>query len=1649
MSARTDFVVPDNVDPLLTDDLSAGVPAAPPGGLAPVVAARRLEEAKQDLLERAAATAPTSAHTPDLEHLVARYYRHVAPEDLVGRDPVDVLGAVVSHRRAAVSRPQGTAVVHAFTPTVEGHGWSAGHSVVEIITDDMPFLVDSVTASLQRQGRAIHLVIHPQMVVRRDVVGALEEILDVDDDDTEVPAGATVESWMHVEIDRETDEGDLRLIERELDAVLRDVREAVEDWPRMIARATEVADELEARPPATVEAGETSESVDLVRWLVDDHFTFLGYREYVLSADGESLDPVPGTGLGLLRSDRPASQGFAKLSPEVRARAREPKVLVLTKANSRSTVHRSTYLDYVGVKVFDESGAVVGERRFLGLYTSTAYTQSVQSIPVLRRKAEQVLESSGFRYDGHSYKDLLQVLETYPRDELFQTEVEELTDIALSVMNMQERRQTRLFMRRDRYGRFVSCLVYLPRDRYTTAVRLRIADVLKEEFGTDLVDYTARVSESMLARLHFVVRMKPGMALPVVEHDGLELRLAQATRSWEDEFASALVDQVGEEEAARLLKVYGDAFPEAYKEDFPARTGVIDLRHLEGLADSGDVALNLYEPHAAGPGERRFKIYRRGEAISLSTVLPVLQRMGVEVMDERPYEVETPGTTMWVYDFGLRLDGQAFELTTLKPRFQKAFLAAWTGRAEADGFNALVVAAGLGWRDAMVLRAYARYLRQTGTAFSQEYLEQCLVSNVAITRLLVQLFEARFLPGFEGDRQARTEKLRDDVLAALDGVTSLDQDRILRSFLAVIMATLRTNFFQSDADGMPKSYVSFKLDPAQVPDLPAPRPKFEIWVYSPRVEGVHLRFGSVARGGLRWSDRREDFRTEVLGLVKAQMVKNAVIVPVGAKGGFVVKVSPDPSVDRDAWLAEGIACYRTFISALLDVTDNLVAGEVVPPADVVRHDGDDTYLVVAADKGTATFSDIANDVAGQYGFWLGDAFASGGSAGYDHKAMGITARGAWESVKRHFRELGHDTQTQDFTVVGVGDMSGDVFGNGMLLSEHIRLVAAFDHRHVFLDPSPDAATSYAERRRLFDLPRSSWADYDQALISEGGGVYPRSAKSVPVSPQVREVLGLPAGVDKLTPAELLKAILQAPVDLLWNGGIGTYVKSSRESNAEVGDKANDSIRVDGAALRCRVVGEGGNLGFTQLGRIEASRSGVRINTDAIDNSAGVDTSDHEVNIKILLDQVVRDGDLTAKQRNSLLAEMTDEVGALVLRDNYEQNILLGNARVQSYSMLPVHQRFIRSLEARGELDRSLEFLPSDSEIDARRSAGEGLSSPEFAVLVAYSKITLTDDLLETPIADEPFFGRVLREYFPQPIVERFGGLLDTHPLRRQIITTVVVNDMVNRGGITFAYRAGDETGAGPVEVTRAYSVAREVFDLPSFWRRVEALDNQVPTAAQCALFLESRRLLDRSTRWVLTSRGGRVDVESEIERFRDEVRRLTPLVPEMIVGIEHDRLMARAAEFRALGAPEDIAVEAGALLDAFGLLDVVEVAQATETDAEEVARLYFVLSERYEVDRMLTRITHLPRDDRWSALARAALRSDLYGALRDMTRRVIITTFGTTDPIERVEQWESQQAEGLARARATLDEIASMEQFDLATLSVALRTIRTLVAQGS
>ncbi|MFD5509535.1 NAD-glutamate dehydrogenase [Streptomyces sp. NPDC127051] len=1648
----------------------------------------KLDEAKAELLARAARVAehspaggllPTGSEQgerPDRDTTLAylqRYYLHTAPEDLLDRDPVDVFGAALSHYRLAENRPQGTANVRVHTPTVEENGWTSSHSVVEVVTDDMPFLVDSVTNELSRQNRGIHVVIHPQVVVRRDVTGKLIEILGPDCDahgpKTARPHDSLVESWIHVETDRETDRADLKQITDDLRRVLSDVRESVEDWEKMRDAALRIADDLSDEPTAgDLREYELEEARELLRWLADDHFTFLGYREYNL-VDGDALAAVPGTGLGILRSDphhsgqeddHPVSPSFNRLPADARAKAREHRLLVLTKANSRATVHRPSYLDYVGVKKFDAEGNVVGERRFLGLFSSAAYTESVRRVPVIRRKVAEVLDGAGFSPNSHDGRDLLQILETYPRDELFQTPVDKLREIATSVLYLQERRRLRLYLRQDEYGRYYSALVYLPRDRYTTGVRLRLIAILQEELDGSSVDFTAWNTESILARIHFVIRVPQGKELPVLtdgDVERIEARLVEAARSWADGFADALVAEVGEERAAELLRKYGTSFPEGYKADHKPRAAVADLCHLERLSASDrEFALSLYEPVGAGPGERRFKIYRTGEQVSLSAVLPVLQRLGVEVTDERPYELRcSDRTNAWIYDFGLRMplpagNGDAHLGDDARERFQDAFAAVWQGDAENDNFNTLVLSAGLTWRQAVVLRAYAKYLRQAGVNFSQDYMEDTLRNNVHTTRLLVSLFEARMSPGRQSAGTELIDAMLEELAGALDQVASLDEDRILRSFLTLINATLRTNFFQLNEAGEQHSYVSMKFDPQAIPELPAPRPAYEIWVYSPRIEGVHLRFGKVARGGLRWSDRREDFRTEILGLVKAQMVKNTVIVPVGAKGGFVAKNLPDPSVDRDAWLAEGIASYKIFISALLDITDNMVGGEVVPPNGVVRHDEDDTYLVVAADKGTATFSDIANGVAEAYGFWLGDAFASGGSAGYDHKGMGITARGAWESVKRHFRELGHDTQTEDFTVVGVGDMSGDVFGNGMLLSEHIRLVAAFDHRHIFIDPTPDAATSYAERRRLFELPRSSWADYNGELLSAGGGVHPRSAKAIPVNAQMRAALGIEPGVTKMTPAELMQTILQAPVDLVWNGGIGTYVKATSETHTDVGDKANDAIRVNGADVRAKVIGEGGNLGLTQLGRIEFARIGAggeggKVNTDAIDNSAGVDTSDHEVNIKILLNAVVGDGDMTVKQRNKLLAEMTDEVGHLVLRNNYAQNVALANGIAQAPSLLHAQQRFMRRLESAGRLDRNIEFLPTDRQIRELLGAGRGLTQPELAVLFAYTKITVADELIATELPDDPYLRRLLHAYFPGALRAKFPEQIDAHALRREIITTLLVNDTVNTGGSTFLHRLREESGASTEEIVRAQLAAREIFGLADVWDAVESLDNKVAADVQTRVRLHSRRLVERGTRWLLNNRPQPLQITETIELFSDRVSEVWAELPKLVRGADLEWYQSIMDELIGEGVPEELAAKVAGFSSAFPTLDIVAISDRTGVNPLDVAEVYYDLADRLNITQLMDRIIELPRADRWQSMARASIREDLFSAHAALTADVLAVGNGNSTPEDRFKAWEDKNAAIISRARTTLDEIRGSDDFDLANLSVAMRTMRSLL----
>ncbi|MCW2696291.1 MAG: gdh, partial [Modestobacter sp.] len=1420
------------------------------------------QEEKRQLLDLASDAAgrqldgggelPAGVASDDLAALLHRFYGGEPAAEVVGRNPEGLAALALGHLRLAATRPQGSA-------TIDVHRRETGGAVLRVVTDDMPFLVDSVTAEVVRQGVGLDHVVHPVVVVRRDVAGRLLAFCD-SSDAASCGADAVAESWMAVVLDGAVDEEAADDLVAGLRTVLADVRSVHEDADRLVQRSRTLADELDALPDPTADpqpaadrhpAADPQEAAALLRWMAEGNFVFLGARAAELPPGGGTA-PVPGSGLGVLRSDTEPG------TPVVPARLAAPDVVarrrvVVTKGDARSTVHRPGWLDVVTINLPGEDGG--RQERLVGLFPTEAYTSSVRDVPLVRRTAAEVLARSGVPAQSHSGKELLDVLETYPRDELLQVEVDELLPVALAVLHLRERRQTRLFLRRDPFGRFFSCLVYLPRDRYTTEVRLVMQRILLERLGGTSVEYTVRSTESVLSRLHFVVRVpvsrRDGPTLPDVDVAALEGALADAARSWTDDLADALAARYGAAAAPRLLARAADAFPAAYQEDFPAEVAVDDLARLEGLP-RGEIDLRLWAPRDAAAGERRLTVYRVGERLLLSDVLPVLQHMGVDVLDERPYEIDRIGAPLaWVYDFGLAAPPREVPCAgSLAERFTDAIAAVWTSRAEDDGLNALVLLAGLDWRQVAVLRAYVQWLRQGGLPFGEGYVQATLAAHPDVVAQLVALFETRFHPDRAAGREEREAELVDSLTSGIGAVDSLDADRVLSSLLAAVRATLRTTAYTPGVfvDGTP---LALKLDPHALPDLPEPRPAREVWVSSPRVTGVHLRFGAVARGGLRWSDRREDLRTEVLGLVKTQTVKNTVIVPTGAKGGFVVLSPPPDGASRDEVLAEGQACYRMFIGALLSLTDNLVEGAVVPPDRVVRHDGDDTYLVVAADKGTATFSDLANAVALDRGFWLGDAFASGGSVGYDHKAMGITARGAWESVTRHFRELGVDVQSQEVTVVGIGDMSGDVFGNGMLLSEHVRLVAAFDHRHVFVDPTPDAATSSAERRRLFQLPRSSWADYDSTLISAGGGVWPRTAKSVPVSEPMRAALGLAGDVTALSPAELVRAVLLAPVDLLFNGGIGTYVKAAGESALDVGDKANDAVRVDGGQLRVRVVGEGGNLGLTQRGRVEFALAGGRVNTDAIDNSAGVDTSDHEVNIKIALNRVVDEGRLDPAGRARLLGEMTDEVAVDVLTDNYAQNAVLASDVTAARGLLDAHQRYLRALERAGRLDRAVEALPDDRAITQRRRDGQALTSPELAVLLAYAKIEVSDAVLDSPLPDDPALAGLLTDYFPAALRRRFPAALADHPLRREIVATALANRAVNTAGVTGLFRLGEETGVPLVAVVRAHAVARAVFDVDRMWDAARALDNRVPAAVQVQVRTEGTRLAERAARWLL------------------------------------------------------------------------------------------------------------------------------------------------------------------------------------------------------
>jgi glutamate dehydrogenase len=1610
------------------------------------------------------------------ETFAAAFYKRMTAEEFAQHGPDGWAALAADFLDLARARKPGAAKVRVFNANLKQHGLESPHTMVQVVNDDMPFLVDSVTMALAEQGIGVHVLGHPVVKFQRDKAGRL----------TAVGEG-TPESLIHLEIDRQPAEA-MAGITDAIQKRLADVRAIVVDWNAMRAKMLQVADDLGTRRMPVSDAGR-QEAQEFLRWAADDHFTFLGYREYEVTgkAGQEVLCPVEASGLGLLHGkDTRKPRPLASLAAHFMPQSGSVDALILTKTNGRATVHRPGYMDYIGVLKFDAKGKPVAEQRFLGLYTSSAYNRRPWEIPLVRGRHEYVMQQSGLAPSGHSGKALRHILETLPRDELFQSSEAELLRTASGILGLQERVRSKLFLRRDRYGRFFSVLVYIPRDRFNTEIRDRIEAMLKRALHGASIDTTVQVGESPLAQLHMIVRPEGGEAVDI-DTTQLEAELAEIVRNRHDELREQLLARHGEEQGLKLANTFGRALPASYIEEVSPSVAADDVDSLAALSGADDLRISLYR---RDDGSLRLKFYRLGDDIPLSDILPMMENMGLRVIAEHPYRLQLEGRVAYIQDFEVEAARTDIEIGRVDENFEDAFGQLWRGQAENDGFNRLILGAGLSWRQVAMLRAYSKYLQQVGVPFSQVYVEQTFSRYPLLARLLVELFEARFDPatGSEGKaaikdgmqrlqrqfealaggdaatlaalqpvvearaaaREQQVQATRSTLLGLLDRVSSLDEDRILRSFIGVIDATLRTSYYLNvlgvpRPDGGPRDYVSFKLDSALVPDLPKPRPYREIWVYGARVEGVHLRFGPVARGGLRWSDRREDFRTEVLGLVKAQMVKNTVIVPVGSKGGFFCKQLPSPSVDRDAWLAEGIACYQRFINGLLDITDNLAGREVVHPQDVVRHDGDDPYLVVAADKGTATFSDIANAIARAHGYWLDDAFASGGSVGYDHKAMGITAKGAWESVKRHFRALGHDCQKEDFTCVGIGDMSGDVFGNGMLLSRHIRLVAAFDHRDIFLDPNPDPAASFKERSRMFKLPRSSWQDYDKQLISKGGGVFPRSAKSIALTSEVKAALGIDAGTTALSPAELMSAILKSPVDLFWNGGIGTYVKSSAETHANVGDRANNALRVDGRDLRCKVVGEGGNLGFTQLGRIEAAQHGVLLNTDFIDNSAGVDTSDHEVNIKILLNGEVQKKKLTFEARNALLASMTDEVAALVLNDNYRQNQALSLMERMSVTRMGSKQHFIRTLESQGLLDRQIEYLPSDAEMAERKVRGQGLTRPELAVLLSYSKLVAFQQLLVSDVPEDPYLSKELIRYFPEPLQQKYAKSMEHHRLKREIIATAVTNSTINRMGATFLLRMQEDTGRTPGEVAKAFTITRETLDARQLWAQIDALDGKVAESVQIDALQVIWNLQRSFTRWLLSRPGAIPGISTAVDRYHDGFREIRA-GENILPASQRPGYEASIREWKAHGVPSELGGQLAALPYLEACADIIEVARERKLKPIEVAKVHFRLGEALNVPWLVAQIDALPVEGRWHAVARGVLRDELGAQQRALVQQVLSMPGANADA--KVKHWLERDDASLRFTLAMLAELAAQKTLDYPTASVAVQRLSQLASRG-
>ena len=1599
-------------------------------------------ERLQDVLNRIAHELPGGT-APETADFVREYFAKVPMGELTLISPQE--GAEIARQSFAFlqARPQmGMPHMRLLQPNASNR---YTRTTLEIINDDMPFLVDSVTSELARQGFQLFRTIHPVFRVERDSHGTLQKIVPAE---AVKQPGAQYESFLHVELSPLPDTIQPEKLLADIERTLQAVRFVVQDWQAMLEVCNHVQTELSKNCQNAM--ADVAEAKDFLNWLREKNFVFLGSIEYdFYDAKGaEQLSVVPGSELGIFKIDDSElkPQGLQGLPPEALHFARVPQLIEITKSTRKSIVHRAVHMDYIGIKRFDQSGKVIGELRLLGLFTSIVYYQSAATIPLIRQKFEHILARANFDPMGHDGKSLKAILEFAPRDELFQMSEDDLFDYGLGVLALESRPAVWLFARRDAFERFVSCTVFLPRERYSTSLREQIQSILEEAFHGTVTAFYSQMTESPLARVHVIVRTIPGN-IPEVDRKAIEDRIAAVTHGWAEALQEALMQTHDNQKSLQLLRQYGNAFPPAYLQSFLPSNAVFDIERLEEVLASGSVALEIFRRNEDAEGILHLKLFSARTEAPLSDILPMLENFGFRVLGETPFRIQTHEAQpdLWIRDFRLQwLGDDAIDIAEVKERFESAFLQVWRNEADNDRFNALVLRAGLTGREVTLLRAYARYARQTAFPYSQSAIVAALVAYPAITKLLIKLFVERFEPHGQKDPEAATALLTEwqDQVAS---VRTLEEDRILRHVKDLILATWRTNYYQRTEDGGFQSSISFKFNSAEVPGLPLPRPFAEIFVFGQRVEGIHLRGGKVARGGLRWSDRREDYRTEVLGLMKAQMVKNAVIVPVGSKGGFILK-NPPPASDRDAFMKEGIECYKIYLRGLLDITDNLVNGEVVPPKQVVRYDENDPYLVVAADKGTASFSDYANSVSAEYGFWLGDAFASGGSVGYDHKKMAITARGGWVSVARHFREMGHDIEADTFTTVGIGDMAGDVFGNGALMSKNMKLVAAFNHMHIFLDPEPDAAKSFAERQRLFDLPRSSWEDYDAKLISKGGGIFKRSEKSIPVSPQVASLLGIPQA--PIAPDELIRAILMAQVDLLWNGGIGTYVKAESETHDQVGDRANNNLRINGKELRCKIVGEGGNLGFTQLGRIEYALTGGRLNTDAIDNSAGVDCSDHEVNIKITFGHLLQSGALSMEDRDAFLTTMTDEVARLVLTDNRLQTQAITVAQLQGTALLDAQLRMMASFERNGQLDRKVEYLPTAKGMAERRQQfpdAAGLTRPELSVLLSYAKNVLYPQLLASNLPDDDYLEKDLMRYFPANMHEPFRDALLAHPLRREIIATMTTNSIVNRGGITFAHSFMEESGMSAADVARAYIITRDAYDIRPFWKDVEALDGKIPAATQAAMFTQAALFLERTALWFLRTLPQPMPIAATLEAYAPGIATYIDIYEDAITPTVRDAYETKRQRFLGMGAPEDMAHRIARLDIVSSGLDVVHLSNVSGLSVPDVAAHFFALGTELQLGWLRRATSRMTRgDSHWERLAIISTLNQMSDHQRRLTAETLALHEGTGNAAEAVAQWAENNRHGLERYRRFIEDIKLQEQLSYPVLLVALQHLAGL-----